>query len=401
MTTIFKTKIVSENVFVLYDPYSDRFIIGAHAYFLKVGEDSSYDASVLLAITQGSNPLRDGWYSYVLPLTNDILAPELLRPEQLGLGAWHNGIYMSTFVYGGDVGLRDGFLRIAVINRETIMKGEPLIGLYQDIADKDYIINNQIYYPLNTMVPNAGVTFPPTCENAYFADISCYNIGAIIPGIIVFHECKVSWNSFSGRTIRTTVYPPNYIIGGDYAKQKDTTVEVSFGGYGHTGTQRQSQYSNVDCKSSYWLSSTNISPSGLIWFQVRVKNGHTPKIFQQATIPNNGEFKRFSVDMAINKSGNVVLVATQSSKDTFPSTVYYYRFSTDPKNSMTQEKVIIAGTGSNVGVLYSEPPREVTEWGFNTVRVDPVDTTTFFISGDWFKTSVKGDWYTTICNLKL
>jgi hypothetical protein len=401
LSTIFQTQ-VRENAFVLYDPYSDRFVIGANTLLFRQGETSSYDAKVLFTMSKGDNPIRDGWYSYVLPLDNDILEPNLLNPNQLTLGSWHNGIYMTLFVYGKDDGTDDGFIRLAIIDRETVMVGKPLLGLYQDIANEKYMFGGIPYYPINTMSPTVSVTLPPVCENAYFIDI-CASTRGKQKGLIVFHECVINWHAFSGHTIRIKIYPPNYIIGYDYVQQKGTDVEILTGSFSLTGYQRQARYSNIDCKSSYWLSSVSLDKPGIIWFQVRIHNGRTPKIVQQAIISHVGGLKRFAPDMAINKSGNVVLVATQSSSDTFPSVVYYYRFATDQPNLMTSEKLLIEGTGSNVDAVFSglPPHTKLTEWGFNTVQVDPSDTTTFFVCGEWYKQSVKGDWYSTICNIKL
>jgi hypothetical protein len=385
---IFHNTVTQQTLAVLYDPYSDRFIIAVNR--IRNTDDGnslvddndpidSVDPYIAVAITKGSNPLSDGWYRYMLPLKGNKIKARGAKLTPLRLGAWHNGIYLT-------IGLGKNYSRIVVINREPVLCGQPLTGLYQDILSKDYV--------LNIMPPNAAVTFPLQNENAYFLNLGLEVLTCI--------ECKIDWNKNTGVSRQTVLYPKDFRNETGEAAQP-LPIKIGYGPSYNTGTQVQAQYSRVDNKSSYWVSSTN-GNRGLIWLELEVSSGSGSgsgcriKIVQEQTIPNVEGLKRFSSGMAVNKVGNVLLVATQSSQDTFPSTVYFFRFANDPPSLMTKGQILIKGTGSNSDVRY---PPDKTSWGFTTAQVDPVDTTTFYVCGEWYKTSTSDYWYTTIYNLKL
>lgn len=365
---IFYNTVAEEVLAVLYDPYSDRFVIAVTRVRNTDDPRDVVEPYIAFAITKGSNPLSDGWYRYMLPLP--ISTGKLTR---LKLGAWHNGIYLS-------IGLDNSLARIAIIDREPILYGSPLVALYLDIGGS---------YVVNVMPPNASITLPPQSENGYFMNFGLTSLRCF--------ECAINWKKFAGQVRRCHLLPKGYAATDGTVGQKEVNVKIAYGPSYSTGAQMQAQYSHINNKSSYWVSATN-GNKGLIWLEVGVKSSGELKILQQQTIPNADGFQRFSPGMAVNKSGNVALVATQSSATTFPATVYFYRFASDPPNLMTKETPLITWTGSNPDVRYLP---DKTTWGFTSAQVDPEDATTFFVSGEGYKTSTSDWWSTTINNLKL
>ena len=360
---IFYNTVTEQVLAVLYDPYSDRFVIAVNRVRNTDDPVTVVDPYIGFAISKGSNPLSDGWYRYMLPLD----APGT-RPFQLKLGAWHDGIYLSVF--------NDKLSRMAVINRESILCGDPLVALYCVGGNK------------TTMPPNVGVTLPPKQESGYFASFEAEHVDLT--------ECRINWDKFSGQARKICLSLDYSLAGIGVAAQNETNVKIVYGLKTDTGSQMQAQYSHIDGRSSYWVSMAN--KDGLVWLEIVVKKGCKPKIAQQQQILNDGGLVRFSSSMAVNKSGSVVLTATQSSALTFPSTVYFYRFHNDPPNLMTKANILIEGTGSATHVTV---PVNGTVWGYNSVQVDPVDTTTFFVCGEWYKTTTSDWWSTTVKNLKL
>jgi hypothetical protein len=380
---------------VLYDTYSDRFVIASNYLRDNCGTKKG---QIAFAIAKGPNPVSDGWYRYILPLDNEFIPVEVTAGYVLKLGSWHNGIYLSADCLDVTGGQREEYLRfsrLAIINRETILNGCPIQGLYHDVSAFGYIVNGWEGRPQGIMPPNANVSLPPLCENGYFINFPRHVTDFFIPrpGVIVFFECKVNWHRCSGKIRRIDIYPDCFMIASGLVDQKDTTVKLVSAG--NSGNQTQAQYSHIDGNSSYWVSTTNASPSGLIWFEIRASDCKIPKIVQQETLENDVGFSKFNSSMAINKAGNVVLASTISSSDQFPSTIYYFRYNTDCKNAMTDNRYIITGEGS------SAPGFSPIGWSGNSVQVDPTDATTFFICGMYYKTTTGREFYTKIVNLKL
>ncbi len=105
------------------------------------------------------------------------------------------------------------------------------------------------------------------------------------------------------------------------------------------------------------------------WYELRKLSASVPTVYQQSTYAPDSTF-RWMGSIAMDKMGNIALGYSTSSSTLHPGIRYATRLASDPLNTLSNETVILQGTGSQLSGL--------TRWGdYSAMALDPVDDCTF------------------------
>lgn len=132
--------------------------------------------------------------------------------------------------------------------------------------------------------------------------------------------------------------------------------------------------------------------SGVRWYEIR-NPATAPVIYQQSSYaPDNTH--RWMGSVAMDKQGNIALGYSASSAAIKPALRYATRLATDPLNTLSNETVIVQGTGAQTKTL--------SRWGdYSHMSVDPVDDCTFWYASEYLKTDGTFNWSTRIHSFKI
>ena len=131
--------------------------------------------------------------------------------------------------------------------------------------------------------------------------------------------------------------------------------------------------------------------SGIRWYELRISGG-TASVFQQGTFSPDATF-RWMGSIAMDKTGDIAVGYSASSKTVRPSVRFTGRVPTDALGTMETEGILKAGVGSQTGGL--------TRWGdYSAMTVDPVDDCTFWYTNEYLKANGSFNWSTWIASFK-
>lgn len=98
--------------------------------------------------------------------------------------------------------------------------------------------------------------------------------------------------------------------------------------------------------------------------------------------------------IALDKLGNIAYGYSESSGAVFPTISISARVPGDPPGTVTVNRNVILGTGSQVNGL--------TRWGdYTAMTIDPADDCTFWYTNEYIKTTGSFNWSTYIANFKM
>src|SRR5262249_36254108 len=98
-----------------------------------------------------------------------------------------------------------------------------------------------------------------------------------------------------------------------------------------------------------------------------------------------------------DRQGNLVMIFNATSPTTGlpPSLVVAGRLATDPPGKLTALSGLAIGSGVQVNVFRAR-------WGdYAAIVLDPVDDCTFWMTGEYIKTTGRGNWTTKIVSAKI
>ena len=128
------------------------------------------------------------------------------------------------------------------------------------------------------------------------------------------------------------------------------------------------------------------------WYEIRNPSA-TPTIFQQSTYGPDSTH-RWMGSIAMDKLGNIALGYSASSATIKPAIRYATRLASDALNTLSNETVVIQGTGAQTGTL--------SRWGdYSHMSVDPVDDCTFWYTTEYLKADGTFNWSTRIASFKI
>jgi hypothetical protein len=358
---------------VLYDRYADRFII------------TQFDASpnaLLFAISQGPDPVNDGWFTYSFGTGG--------FPDYPHYSIWHDAYYATVNKNTGP-----GFDQVYAFERDKLLIGDPaaqIVGF--EIPN---VIENSV---MSSMAMNSvGPLLPDASLPAYVVYLQDDGWAGGVDRLKIW-EVDMDWVTTANSTISAPIEIPTTPY--DSFVAPFGTGEVPQPGTGQridgiTGLMSfPINYYNFGGTNSATLNfNTDVNGDntvlGIRWFELQETAG-VWSIAQEGTFAPDDGLYRFMGSMSMDANGNIALAYSVANETTFPSLRYTGRWANSPANQMVlQEKTIVAGGGSMTGS---------NRFGdYSHMTLDPSDNTTFWFSSEYVNTT--NQWRTRISSFSL
>ena len=355
---------------VVYDEAANRYIIS---------QFSDTPESFLIAVSQGPDPVNDGWYTYRFT-TNSVL------PDYPKLSVWGDGYYITT---NKNSRTADESPVIYVVERDKMLRGEtarivsfPLPG----------IETNGFYSPAGFQT--IGPDLPPA-GNSPIIFLQDDAWAGVNEDHLKIWLINVDWNNPSASTISESqelssaqgVSPFMATFdGGSFTNLSqpgdapDIDVLQATMMY-MTQYRRFGAYNSVVMNFVVDIDPTAAEHAGIRWYELRQQtDGGLWSVYQEGTYaPDKRD--RFSGSIGIDARGNIGLAYTvldDSPADAvFPSLRYTGRFVNDPLGVMTlEEQSIVEGESPDPNSRYGD---------YAHLSVDPADGVTFWHNGEVFR----------------
>ncbi len=135
---------------------------------------------------------------------------------------------------------------------------------------------------------------------------------------------------------------------------------------------------------------TNAAPSGVRWYEIRDPD-EAPAIFQEGTV-QDGDLSLWMGSIAMDKTGDIAVGFSESSKSTHPAVAFTGRVPSDPQNAMETPALIWQGKGSQV---------RADRWGdYSSLAIDPSDDCTFWYVNQYMPSTGVVNFHTRVASFK-
>ncbi len=343
---------------VMYDQFSDRFLV-----------TQFYSNGFLVAITQGPDPVNDGWYTYEFPTST--------FPDYPKYSIWSDGYYITANKNSSSAGTSEV---VYALERDKIIQGDPtaqMIGF-----PLPTINTNGFFSPLGFNV--TGTELPPA-GNAPIVYMQDDSWAGVSEDHLKIWSIDVDWNTPSNSTISdpqeiVTIPFDGLFDGGSFSnlpQPSGSDIDAL-----QATIMYMAQYRRFSSHNSVVFNFVvdldgNDDLSGIRWYELRQDADSDPwEIYQEGTYTQPDGNSAFSGNMNMDAQGNIALAYTIVSDTAYPSLRYTGRFAADPLNIMTLEEETIAnGTQSNPSYRYGD---------YSQMTIDPDDDLTFWSIGEYF-----------------
>lgn len=355
---------------VLYDQFADRFLIT---------QFSDTPKSFLVAVSQGPDPVNDGWYTYEFP-TNGVL------PDYPKISIWSDGYYLTTNKNSNTASTSQV---VYVFERDQMLVGETARVLSFPLPG---IRTNGFYSPAGFNV--AGEELPPPGNSPiiYLQDDAWQGVSE---DILKLWLINVNWEQLGASTIEESQ---------ELGLEEDVTPFIAtFDGGSFANLEQpfdapdidvlqatmmfMTQYRRFDTHNSVVTNfAVDINPTaaehaGIRWYELRQESTGGPwRVYQEGTYaPDKSD--RFCGSIGIDRLGNIALGFTilddSPVNPIFPSIMYTGRYVNDPLGIMTvKETVIVEGLSPDPSSRYGD---------YSHLTIDPVDDLTFWHNAEYFE----------------
>ncbi|MFH1121736.1 MAG: PKD domain-containing protein [Bacteroidota bacterium] len=343
---------------VIYDRYADRFLI---TEFYSNGFD--------VAISQGPDPVNDGWYVYRFP-TNSF-------PDYPKFSVWSDGYYITANKDQGSASTSQVVFalerdKMLVGNTSAQMIGFPLTG----------IVTSGFYSPLSF---NAnGPTLPPA-GNAPIIYMQDDSWSGVSTDHLKIWSVNVNWTTPASSTISSPQILNTQPFDGLFDDGSFSNIPQPSGSDVdalQATIMFMAQYRRFPTYNSAVLNfvvdlNGADNYSGIRWYELRQTTDGAPwTIYQEGTYSQPGGHSAFCGNMCMDANGNIGMAYTICSTTQFPSLRFTGRYASDPLGTMTLgEEVIATGTQSDPSSRYGD---------YAQMTIDPTDDVTFWSIGEYF-----------------
>ncbi len=349
---------------VFYDQIADRFIITQFTF--KLG--------FLVAISQGPDPVNDGWYTYEFLID--------AFPDYPKFTVWSDGYYITANKNSGTAGTSEV---VYVIERDEIINGNPeaqIVGF-----PLTNIITSGFYSPLGFNVN--GPTMPPP-GNAPIVYMQDDSWGGVDSDHLKLWTIDVDWESPENSTISlpqeiSTEPFDGLFDGGSFSNLPQPSgpdldaIQATI--------MYMAQYRSFNEHNSVVFNFVvdldgNDDYAGIRWYELRQdEHGDPWTIYQEGTYSQPEGHSAYVGNMCMDVDGNIGLAYAVVSSTVHPSLRYTGRFASDPLGTMTiEEQVIVNGNESDPSYRYGD---------YCQMTIDPNDDKTFWSIGEYFAESTR------------
>ncbi len=343
---------------VMYDQFADRFLI-----------TQFYSNGFLVAISQGPDPVNDGWYTYEYP-TNSF-------PDYPKYSVWSDGYYITA---NKDSNSPETSEVVFALDRDKIIAGDPnaeMIGF-----SLPGVSTNGFYSPLGFNVTGAEMPPAGNAPIVYMQDDSWVGVNN---DQLKIWNVNVDWETPANSTISIPLILDTEPFDGLFDGGSFSNLPQPSGSdidALQATIMYMAQYRRFDTHNSVVFNFVvdldgNDDLAGIRWYELRQENDNDLwEIYQEGTYAQPDGHSAFSGNICMDAQGNIALGYTVVSNTQNPSLKYTGRLATDPLGTMTvDEGTIIDGTQVNNSFRYGD---------YSQMTIDPVDDLTFWSIGEYF-----------------
>ncbi len=359
---------------VLYDRRADRWMISQFA--IQTGAHHQ-----CIAVSQTGDP-TGAYYLYAFEYGE-------LFNDYPHFGIFGDAYYMGVNQFG------DSFAGGGMVayERDKMLSGAEA----QQIIISGEGFSPTVFTPMPLDVD--GIAQPPADMNQYFlwADSSSSDR-------IHVWEMDIDWSNPENaefREVETVDVSP--YSAPDNATQPNGEELDALG----LRSMFRTSYRNIDGQGKILFTHNIEGPSGqpvARWYQFNVDHddNNAVTLAQEGTFSPDSDLApsstaRWMVSGAMDAQGNIAIGYTVSSDEIFPSIHAATRLATDPAGEMTDEFVLVEGTGSQGAVNRGR-------WAdYASMSIDPVDDCTFWYTNEYYKAENNDTltWSTRISSFKI
>ena len=356
LSTIFPGNAIGDPI-MLYDPNTDRYIFT---------EFDNSPNGFNIAISQGPDPVNDGWYVYDTGFTTGSF------PDYTKFGVWSNGIYVTANIGASN--------RVFVVEYEEMLVGNPAQIIAFPLPG---IVTSGFYSPQPFNVTNG--TMPAADSPGYFVYMQDDAWSGITDDHLKIWSTTIDWDNPGDSEISS----PQQIITEDFISVFDggSFSNIPQGG----GTNQDALQATIMNLAQYrrfagynsvvfnFVVDTDPSGgklAGIRWYELRQTGGDDEpwEIYQEGTYISVDNKSAYSGSMAMDQHGNIGMGYTTSGVADRVALQYTGRLASDPLNEMTlEETLIIQSTAAN-------PSNRLAD--YVQLTVDPVDDETMWHIGE-------------------
>ncbi|WP_373058576.1 GEVED domain-containing protein [Zunongwangia sp. H14] len=355
---------------VVYDEFADRYLIS---------QFSDTPESFLIAVSQGPDPLNDGWYTYRFT-TNEVL------PDYPKISVWGDGYYITT---NKNTNTASESQVLYVVERDKMLQGETAAIVSFPLPG---IETNGFYSPAGFQ---AIGDIPPPRGNSPIIFMQDDAWAGVAQDHLKIWLINMDWNNPASSTISESQE-----IG---TAEGVSPFSATFDGGAFSNLSQPGDAPDVDALQATMMYMTqyrrfqdhnsvvmnfvvDIDPTaaehaGIRWYELRQQNENGPwSVYQEGTYaPDKSD--RFSGSIGIDEEGNIGLGFTvlDDSPETpiYPSIRYTGRYAEDELGVMTlEEQSIVEGDSPDPNSRYGD---------YAHLSVDPEDGVTFWHNAEYFE----------------
>ncbi|MCF6171831.1 MAG: T9SS type A sorting domain-containing protein [Bacteroidales bacterium] len=344
---------------VFYDPFADRFLITQFTFL----------NGFLVAISQGPDPVNDGWYTYQFLID--------AFPDYPKFSVWSDGYYITANKNSGSAGTSEV---VFAIERDEIIAGNPdaqIVGF--PLTD---IVTSGFYSPLGF---NANGATPPPPGNAPIVYMQDDSWSGVTTDHLKIWSINVDWETPDNSTISSpqiinTAAFDGLFDGGSFSNLPQPSgpdLDALQATIMYMAQYRRFSDHNSAVFNFVVDLDGNDDYSGIRWYELRqTADGDPWTIYQEGTYSQPDGHSAYCGNMCMDVDGNIALAYSVVSTEVYPSLRYTGRFASDPLGVMTiAEDEIVAGVQSDPSNRYGD---------YAQMTIDPVDDKTFWSIGEYF-----------------
>ncbi len=349
---------------ISYDNAADRFVMT----FLGSGAQ--------IAVSDGPDPVNDGWYVYTIPQINDYQK----------LSIWSDGYYMTDNTSATN--------KIYAIERTKMLAGDPtaqIVGF-----PLPGIITSGFYSPQALNVSNNNLPAAGGLPIIYLQDDAWSGVSQ---DHVKLWTVDVDWTTPANSTISapTEIITTPFISvfdGGNFSNLTQPDGGVAIDALQAT-IMNQAQFRKFAGHNSAVFNfvvdtdATGGELAGVRWFELRQSGDGQPwSIFQEGTYTSPDGKHAWHASMMMDVQGNIAMGYTSMAGPTTPdpttkrvSSYYTGRYANDPINTMTiTEELIAAGNQNIPGLRYGD---------YSKIDIDPANDKQFWFINEYMNNGRK------------
>lgn len=348
-----------------YDSAANRWVLSY--LFASNGQ-------VQVAVSDGPDPINNGWYVYTIPSVNDYQK----------LSVWSDGYYITA-----NVGTR----RVWALDRAEMLAGNTSAS-FQTFSIPG-IQTSGFYSP---QVLNVSDSNMPAAGGATLIYLQDDAWGGVSQDHIKFWTIDVDWTTPSNSSISaaTQINTTPFISvfdGGSFSNLTQPNGGVAIDALQAT-IMNQAQFRKFATHNSAIFNfvvdtdATGGELAGIRWFEFRQPADNTPwTLYQEGTYTAPDGRHAWHGSMIMDGSGNIGMGYSSMSGPTTTDVVrvssyYTGRFDGDALGTMTVTEELIANGNANIpGLRYGD---------YSKMDIDPADDATFWFINEYMNSGRKG-----------